>query len=87
MARCGAPPRWLFVELVPVDELAAWEADKHAGAGRDRRLGGPSSGRSGGTLLGLDEAIASGILPGGGTGLTPVRVRWRSCFEVYRYWG
>ena len=38
----GGEPFWLFCEHVPNAELAAWEADKHAGAGRRRRLGAPA---------------------------------------------
>ena len=41
LVRSGEPPPWLFYEHVPNAELVAWEADKHAGAGRDRRLGAP----------------------------------------------
>ena len=38
LVRSGEPPCWLFCEHVPNAELGAWEADKQAEAGRDRRL-------------------------------------------------
>ena len=58
LARCGQPVRWLHIERVPVDEVTAWEEEKHSGAGRDRRLGArkPDGGRS---VISLQEALAA----------------------------
>ena len=52
------PPRWLFCEHVPNAELAAWEADKHAEAGRDRRLGAPALANAG-SVISFGDAMAS----------------------------
>lgn len=41
IAPSGSPPRWTFVELVPIAEFAEWGAGKHSGAGRDPCLAGP----------------------------------------------
>ena len=58
LVRSGEPPRWLVSELVPSAELVAWEADKHAGGGRDRRLGAPTSIHAG-SVMSLGDALAS----------------------------
>ena len=47
-------PSWFLCERVPNAELGAWEADKHAGAGRDRRLGAPAL-----VVMSLCGALAS----------------------------
>ena len=39
LARVGADSEWTFVEKVNDDDLAAWQAEKQSGGGRDRRLG------------------------------------------------
>ena len=57
LARCGDPVRWLFVERVPNAEPEAWEADKHGGAGRDRRLGTNLPPQSASASLPLPEAV------------------------------
>lgn len=58
MAQCGSPPRWSFVELVPIAEFAQWEADKHSGAGRDPRLAGEPPSFPGSSVP-LAEALKS----------------------------
>ena len=58
LARSGELPRRLFCEDVPNAELGAWEADKHPGAGRDRRLGAPALVNSG-LVMNLGEAPPS----------------------------
>ena len=59
LALVGRPGRWLFVELVPNSEVPAWRMDKHAGAGRDRRLASaPSHDSAAGRQL-LGHAMAN----------------------------
>ena len=58
LVRSGEPPRWLFCEDVPHAELVAWEADRHAGAGRDRRRGAPTLSNAG-SVMSLGDALAS----------------------------
>ena len=62
LARLGDPIRWVFVERVPLAEVAAWEQDKQSGAGGDRRLGAPRGHLMGTSVLLLQEAL-SGFPP------------------------
>ena len=57
LVRSGKPPRWLFCEHVPNAELGAWEADTHAGGGRDRRLGAPALVNAG-SVMSVGDALS-----------------------------
>ena len=52
LVRSGERPRWLFCEHLPNFELGACEADKHTGAGQDRRLGAHALVNAGSVSLG-----------------------------------
>jgi len=58
LCRCGEPAQWLFVELVPTGEFAAWEADKRSGAGRDPRLA-PAEVTTNPTVRPLSELVSN----------------------------
>lgn len=53
------PPKWVFVEKVPVRELASWQDEKHSGGGRDCRLGAGAPPESAHSVVPSADAMAA----------------------------